>query len=97
MHCKCAEVAVKPIRCRDQPRLRQNARYAPSPPAQKGGSKFLSAIASYVDSRHCDMVVMGTRGLSPVGGLVLGSVTSRVIHLVKVPVTLVKWRRAGGA
>jgi nucleotide-binding universal stress UspA family protein len=47
-------------------------------------------IASYVDNQHCDMVVMGTRGLGPVGGLMLGSVTSKVIHLVKVPVTLVK-------
>jgi nucleotide-binding universal stress UspA family protein len=47
-------------------------------------------ISSYADSRRCDMLVMGTRGLSPVGGLMLGSVTSRVIHLVSVPVTLVK-------
>lgn len=47
-------------------------------------------ISSYADDRHCDMLVMGTRGLSPVGGLMLGSVTSRVIHLVDVPVTLVK-------
>lgn len=46
--------------------------------------------ASYVDNYHCDMVVMGTRGLGPVGGLVLGSVASKVIHLVKVPVTVVK-------
>jgi nucleotide-binding universal stress UspA family protein len=47
-------------------------------------------ISSYAESRRCDMLVMGTRGLSPVGGLMLGSVTSRVIHLVDVPVTLVK-------
>jgi hypothetical protein len=32
---------------------------------------------------------VGTRGLGPVGGLMLGSVTSKVISLVKVPVTLV--------
>jgi nucleotide-binding universal stress UspA family protein len=36
------------------------------------------------------MVVMGPRGLSPVGGLMLGSVASRVVHQMKVPVTLVK-------
>ena len=47
-------------------------------------------ISAYVDNAGCDMVVMGTRGLSPVGGLLLGSVTSKVIHNVKVPVTLVK-------
>ena len=49
-----------------------------------------TVIASYVDNQRCDMVVMGTRGLGPVGGLMLGSVASKVIHLVKVPVTLVK-------
>lgn len=47
-------------------------------------------IGAYVESAGCDMVVMGTRGLSPVGGLLLGSVTTKVIHAVKVPVTLVK-------
>jgi nucleotide-binding universal stress UspA family protein len=47
-------------------------------------------IASYVDNQHCDMVVMGTRGLGPVGGLMLGSVASKLIQRVKVPVTLVK-------
>jgi nucleotide-binding universal stress UspA family protein len=49
-----------------------------------------AVIGSYADSRGCDMVVMGTRGLSPVGGLMLGSVASRVVHQVKIPVTLVK-------
>jgi nucleotide-binding universal stress UspA family protein len=49
-----------------------------------------SVIASYVDKHRADAVIMGTRGLGPVGGLVLGSVASKVIHLVKVPVTLVK-------
>lgn len=47
-------------------------------------------IGSYADKQHCDMVVMGTRGLGPVGGLLLGSVAMKVIHLVKIPVTLVK-------
>jgi len=47
-------------------------------------------IGSYADQQCCDMVVMGTRGLGPVGGLLLGSVASKVIHAVKVPVTLVK-------
>ena len=49
-----------------------------------------TVIGSYVDNQQCDMVVMGTRGLGPVGGLFLGSVASKVISLVKVPVTLVK-------
>jgi nucleotide-binding universal stress UspA family protein len=49
-----------------------------------------SIIAEYVKNNRCDAVVMGTRGLSPISGLVMGSVASKVIHLVKVPVTLVK-------
>jgi nucleotide-binding universal stress UspA family protein len=47
-------------------------------------------IAAYVGDSRADAVVMGTRGLGAVGGLVLGSVASKVVHLVKVPVTLVK-------
>lgn len=38
----------------------------------------------------CDTVVMGTRGLGSFGGLMLGSVATRVIHEVSVPVLLVK-------
>jgi nucleotide-binding universal stress UspA family protein len=47
-------------------------------------------IAGHVVDSRADAVVMGTRGLGAVGGLVLGSVASKVVHLVKVPVTLVK-------
>jgi nucleotide-binding universal stress UspA family protein len=36
------------------------------------------------------MIVMGTRGQGAVGNLLLGSVATKVIHLSKVPVTLVK-------
>nr|MBF0683293.1 universal stress protein [Pseudomonas sp.] len=38
----------------------------------------------------CDTVVMGTRGLGSFSGLMLGSVATRVIHEVSVPVLLVK-------
>lgn len=47
-------------------------------------------IARQVHERHCDAVIMGTRGLGPVASVAIGSVTTRVIHLVDVPVTLVK-------
>jgi nucleotide-binding universal stress UspA family protein len=39
---------------------------------------------------QCDTVVMGTRGLGTFTGLLLGSVATRVIHEVSVPVLLVK-------
>jgi nucleotide-binding universal stress UspA family protein len=47
-------------------------------------------IAAYCKEHQCDAVIMGTRGMGRVAGLVLGSVASKVIHLVDVPVTLVK-------
>jgi nucleotide-binding universal stress UspA family protein len=39
---------------------------------------------------HADHIVMGTRGLNALGGLLLGSVTTRAVHLAHVPVTLIK-------
>jgi nucleotide-binding universal stress UspA family protein len=47
-------------------------------------------IAKYVKSKGCELVVMGTRGLGSVHGMMLGSVATKVLHLVDVPVTLVK-------
>ncbi len=38
----------------------------------------------------CTLIVMGTRGLGGVAGLVMGSVASRVVHLAACPVLLVK-------
>lgn len=37
----------------------------------------------------CTGIVMGTRGMGAVGNLLLGSIASKVVHLSKVPVTLV--------
>ena len=47
-------------------------------------------IASYAKTYHCDEIVMGARGLGTVSTLVLGSVAHKVLHLVHVPVTIVK-------
>jgi nucleotide-binding universal stress UspA family protein len=47
-------------------------------------------IAACAVEQHCDAIVMGTRGLGRVAGLVLGSVASKVVHLATLPVTLVK-------
>ncbi len=49
-----------------------------------------ATIAAQVVAQQCDAVVMGTRGLGVVQSLLLGSTTLTVIHLVDVPVTLIK-------
>jgi nucleotide-binding universal stress UspA family protein len=47
-------------------------------------------IAKAAEALGCAAIVMGTRGMSPIGSLLLGSVASKVVHLAHVPVTLVK-------
>jgi nucleotide-binding universal stress UspA family protein len=48
------------------------------------------SIARCADEQDCDVIVMGTRGMSAVGNLLMGSVATKVVHLANVPVTLVK-------
>ena len=52
-------------------------------------------IARYVRDLYCDQVIMGTRGLGSgvvgaISGLLMGSIATKVLHLVHVPVTFVK-------
>lgn len=47
-------------------------------------------IVKYAEEKGCDQIVMGTRGMGSVSNLLLGSVATKVIHLAKVPVVLVK-------
>ena len=51
-------------------------------PAQK--------IAEFAGKYHCEMIVMGTRGLGSIRTLAVGSVANKVVHLAEVPVLLVK-------
>lgn len=47
-------------------------------------------IARFAESQQIDEIVMGTRGMTAFGQMLLGSVASRVVHFAKMPVTLVK-------
>lgn len=47
-------------------------------------------IAAYADEHKIDQVIMGTRGLGSMAGLLLGSITTKVLTLVHVPITLIK-------
>ncbi|MBK6470093.1 MAG: universal stress protein [Betaproteobacteria bacterium] len=47
-------------------------------------------IARAATALGVDMILIGTHGRSALGGLLLGSVAQRVVHLAAVPVLLVK-------
>ncbi len=47
-------------------------------------------VAKYVKELSAQQIAMGTRGLGPVAGMLLGSVTSEVVQAVDVPIVLVK-------
>ena len=47
-------------------------------------------IAGFSREYHCDLIVMGTRGMGAIKNLLLGSVASKVIHLTEKPLLLVK-------
>lgn len=47
------------------------------------------AIAEHADKTRCDMIYMGTRGMSAVSHMLVGSIATKVLHLAHVPVVLV--------
>jgi nucleotide-binding universal stress UspA family protein len=49
-----------------------------------------ASIVQIAQTHRCTRIVMGTRGLGPLTGLILGSVAYTVVHLARIPVTLVK-------
>ena len=47
-------------------------------------------ILSAAEKSGADMIVMGSRGLSGIKELLLGSVSNHIVHYAKVPVVIVK-------
>ncbi|MGQ0742189.1 MAG: universal stress protein [Alphaproteobacteria bacterium] len=47
-------------------------------------------IAKRAGELGCDGIVMGTRGMTAIANLVLGSTATKVIHVTTLPVTLVR-------
>jgi len=48
------------------------------------------AIVQYVQEHHIEQIVMNAHGQDSLSNLLLGSVSSKVIHLAKIPIVLVK-------
>ena len=55
-----------------------------------GVGEIGETVAKYVKELSAQQIAMGTRGLGPVAGMLLGSVTSEVVQAVDVPIVLVK-------
>lgn len=51
---------------------------------------FAETIVDFADSRGCEQILIGTRGHTGLGGTLLGSVASKVVHLTKVPLLIVR-------
>jgi nucleotide-binding universal stress UspA family protein len=58
--------------------------------ARAGGAAH--AIADVAESRGADVIVAGTRGHTPLAGLLLGSVTQRLLQIAPCPVLAVPAR-----
>lgn len=49
-----------------------------------------ATILKHAGKVGAEEIIMGTRGLGQIGGLLLGSVAMKIVQLAKIPVTLVK-------
>ncbi len=77
------EVAMREVRAAlDAAGVRHESHVAVGPVAE--------TVVAYAREAGCDHIVMGSRGLSPIPNLLLGSVVTRVLHLAEIPVTIVR-------
>ena len=52
--------------------------------------EIAQSIVGHAEKTGCKMIYMGTRGMTAMGNLVVGSVATKVLHLCGMPVVLVR-------
>lgn len=53
------------------------------------GTRPAHAVVDVARTRGADLIVAGTRGRTAIGGLLVGSVTNRLLHIAPCPVLVV--------
>jgi len=48
------------------------------------------AIVKHAKDKRCDLIYIGTRGMSALGKALIGSIATKVLHISDTPVLLVK-------
>jgi len=48
------------------------------------------AIVKHAKDKRCDLIYIGSRGMSEIGKALVGSTATKVLHISDVPVLLVK-------
>ena len=69
--------------------LRQNGFTVSIEVRDEVGVRPAYEIAHIADRVGADLIIAGSRGLSTIGGLILGSVTHRLLHIARCPVLVV--------
>ena len=51
--------------------------------------QIAQAIVEHAQKSGCQMIYLGTRGMTPLPNMLLGSIATKVLHLAHVPVVLI--------
>lgn len=54
------------------------------------GGSIAKSIKTVAETEKCDLIIMGSKGKSDLEGLVVGSVTHKVLHIADCPVLVIK-------